>query len=160
MASLVFDKQHIRDYFVCGIIAAAVYTAPLLFLLRQRMYENLYYLYFGNFLFMLTIGIYAGMIRHRQYEKKRTVSMMIAGHLATVTGIVFACAFSLLAIKLAAPVFRDLPLTDGMVQDRSPELYNGYRHLSWMVIINAMIANAVVGSFISLMISYGMKKEE
>lgn len=160
MASLVFNKQHIRDYFIFGLFAAAAYTIPLLLLLYNRVYENLYYLYIGNFLFMLTIGIYAGMIRRRAFEKRKAVSMMISGHLATVMGILFACAFSLLAIKLFSPVFRDLPVTDAMVPDASPELYNGYKHLCWMVLINALIGNAIVGSFISLMISYGMKKEE
>jgi len=161
MSSLSFDKRHIRDYLFSGILAAAAYTAPLVFLLYNRWYENLYFLFFGNFLFMLVIGIYAGILRNREFEKRKSVSMLISGHLATAAGVILSVIFSIVTIYSLSPaVFHPVFSTDDMVQDRLPELMDGYKHLSWMVVINALVGNTVVGSFISLMISYSTKNRE
>lgn len=161
MKNPIFNRQHIIEYFVYGFIAALLYVIPVELFLYQKAYENLYYLYIGLGLFMFTIFFYALKLVNRPYDRKRAVSMLIAGNLATVAGVAIA---SLLVIGSFIIYFPDLissvPTTD-VIRDApstiQPQRPSG---LLFMIMLITIFGNTSVGSFVSVITAYVGKKNQ
>lgn len=161
MKNPIFNRQHIIEYFVCGFIAAILYVIPVELFLYQKVYENLYYLYIGLGLFMFTIFFYALRLVNRAYDRKRAVSMLIAGNLATVAGVLIASLLVLGSFIIYFPdvispvqtsdVIRDAPST---IQPQRPS------GLLFMIMLITIFGNTSVGAFVSVITAYVGKKNQ
>lgn len=98
MQNPLANRQHIKEYLITGFVAALLYTACVLLFLRSNNYEHLYYLFIGCCLFMPVIFYYNLRLIKRPYEGKRAASMLIAGHAATLVGVVLSVIFSCICI--------------------------------------------------------------
>ncbi|MEP6674792.1 MAG: hypothetical protein ABJA78_06545 [Ferruginibacter sp.] len=159
MQNPVFDRQHIREYFVYGSIAAVLYMIPVWFFLADAEYKNLYYLFIGIALFMLTILCYAYKLVYRPYERKRSVAMLTAGHLATISGIAIALLLVLISVLIFFPHL-SIPLPADSILKGAPATLQPHRPsgLLFMLLAVTAIGNAGVGSFISVATSYAGRR--
>jgi hypothetical protein len=161
MKNPTFNRQHIREYLLYGLMAAVVYMLPVIYYLYNNRYENLYYLYIGCALFMGVIFYYNYKLLDRKYDKRRAVSMLISGHLATLAGIVISCLLAFIAVYIAFP---ELLSSDSnrQVLPNAHETNQVSRpsYLLLMILSTATIGNFAVGAFISVIVTYAGKRDQ
>lgn len=158
MINPILNKQHIRQYLLYGSIAAVFYIIPFIIFLTRNQYENFYILFIGTGLFMAVIFYYTLRLIKQPYDKKRTLSMIFAGHLATLTGILIA---SILVIVIFLFFFPDLFSTtspDKIVEDLPAAMRsNKPAGVLLPILFITTLANFGVGSFISIVGAYAGK---
>lgn len=161
MKNPIFNRQHIREYLGFGLLAALLYIIPVWFFLAQKKYENFYYLYIGTCLFMFTIFFYAIRLVNRPYDRKRAVSMLIAGNLATLAGVAIATLLVIGSFFWFFPGIFSITPTESLIADSpstiQPERPSG---LLFMVLILTIFGNTSVGSFVSVVTAYVGKKNQ
>ena len=158
MINPLIDRRHLIEYLVFGLCAGIAFIVPVTLFLSQNSYENFYYLFIGSGLFMFVIFFYCVKLSHRPYDKKRAVSMMMAGHIATLTGIYFSCLFTVACFLFLYPqLFSAVPV-DRVVED-VPSWMQPDKPIELLFIILsvAITANFSVGSFISVVTAYASK---
>ena|SRR5688572_22447493 len=158
MINPLVDKRHLKEYVLFGLAAAIVFTIPVIIFLSQNQYENFYYLFIGSGLFMLVILYYAYKLLYRPYDKKRVMSMVIAGHLATLTGVIFSCILATICFLFF--FFGNSPTVPvDRVVENVPATIQPNQSISLLLMIYAVatIANFSVGSFISVVTAYAGK---
>lgn len=161
MKNPILDQRHIREYLLFGSIAAICYMIPVFNFLYHNKYENLYYLYIGCALFMPAIFYYTYKLLNRRYEGKRTISMLLAGQLATLAGIAIAIVLVAVTMLFFFPhLFSHLPadrLVKGAPVQTQPE---NPGELLLMILSTTIIGNFAVGSFISVLVAYAGEKDQ
>ena len=161
MKNPMFDRQHLKEYFLYGSIAALLYMVPVIYFLYNHKYENLYYLYIGCFLFMVSIFYYNYKLLDRQFDRKRAVSMLISGHLAVLAGIILACLFVIVSMLFAFPdLFSNMPPEQVIPNANDTNKIGNPGYLLLMILSTATIGNFGTGSFISLLITYAGKRDQ
>lgn len=158
MKTPIFNRKHLTEYIGYGAIAAFLYLTTLFFYLQSNRYENTYYLYVGNGLFLLTIFLYNIKLLYRSYDKRRAVSMLIAGHLTTLAGVTLTVVLSLIMALIYFPaLFSEMPADEVLHNAPANSAPHRPSGLLFMVYINAIICNFAAGAFISIMVSYAGK---
>lgn len=161
MKKPVFDKRHLKEYLLFGAIAAAVYMVPVVFFLYNHSYQHLYYLFIGCVLFMAAIFFYVFRLLYAPYDEKRAVSMLIAGHMATLTGIVMASLLVIAGVLLfKAQLFSDMPPEQLLPGAAAQDQYTKPAYLLMMILATTIIGNFATGSFISVIVSYAGKRDQ
>lgn len=145
------------EYLMYGFIAALLYCVLLAVHLKEGNYESLYLLYIGNAAFGVAILAYNLKLIYKPYEKKRTVSMLIAAHLTTVIGTILSIIFAAVLLAIFYPDILSSTPDTLAPQNAPPQVQE--RPAGWllMLIINALVLNFSVGSFISIVSSYAGK---
>lgn len=161
MKTPTFNKKHVKEYVFFGAMAATLYLIPLFFYLMNNRYENSYYLYIGNAMFFLVIFYYNMKLLYRPYDKQRAVSMLIAGHLATVLGIVITVVLSTILMTGFFPALFSLKAPEAVLSN-APAAADVVRPsgLLFMIFINAIICNFGAGSLVSVLVSYAGKQNQ
>lgn len=154
MSSIVFNRRHLKEYLLFGSAGAALYMMPVVFFLSHNSYQHLYYLFMGCLFFMVAIFFYEYKLLYSRYDEKRAVSMLLAGHLATLTGVLMACIFAVIAMFFFSPhLFATVPqqqlLPDAATQDQTGKPV----YLLAMILATATLGNFATGSFISIIVS-------
>lgn len=161
MKNPVFNRQHIREYFSYGFLAALLYSIPVILFLSQKKYEDFYYIYIGIGLFMFTIFFYALRLVNRPYDRKSAVSMLIAGNLATLAGVAIASLMVIGSFFFFFPDIFTITPTDSLIHDApstiQPERPSG---LLFMMMVLTIFANTSVGSFVSVVTAYVGKRNQ
>jgi hypothetical protein len=124
MKNLVYNRQHLKEYFLYGVICALFYGTTVILFLNDNRYENFYYLYIGNAFFMSTIFYYAFRLLYWPYDKKRAVSMLIAGHMATLAGVVLSGVFIIIAWFFFFPHPGESRLAENILEHAGPGCQN------------------------------------
>ncbi len=138
MKNPIFNRQHIKEYFGYGLLAAILYAVPVWFFFSKGIYQDLYFIYIGIGLFMFTIFSYAIRLLNRPYDKKRAVSMLIAGNFATLAGVLIAF------ILVGGGSF----------------FFQPTRGLLFMIMVITIFGNISVGAFVSVITAYVGKKDQ
>jgi hypothetical protein len=161
MKNPVFNRQHIKEYFSYGFLAALLYSIPVFVFLSHKNYEDFYYIYIGIGLFMFTIFFYALRLVSRSYDSKRAVSMLIAGNLATLAGVVMASLMIIGSFFFYFPDMFTITPTESLLHDApstiQPQRPSG---LLFMMMVLTIFANTSVGSFVSVITAYVGKKNQ
>lgn len=161
MKNPLFDSRHFMEYFLFGLTAAFLYCSMFYLHIREKDYESSYLLYIGNALFCLPILIYNIRLFGKPYDKKRTVTMLIASHLASLVGTILSIIFSIILMLIFYPnMLSSAP--DGSGMANAPEMTQMHRPSRWlfMIVINALLLNFSAGSFISIVTAYAGKKDQ
>ncbi|RXK86034.1 hypothetical protein [Filimonas effusa] len=161
MYTPTFNKRHLTEYSLFGLLAAALYSIPMFFYLENNKYENSYYLYIGNALFFLVIFYYNMKLLYRPYDKRRAVSMLIAGHLTTLAGVILSVTGALVMTLFFFPGLFSTRVPDSILNN-APANAETQRpsSLLFLIFINAVICNFGAGALISIMVSYAGKKNQ
>lgn len=161
MKNPLFNKLHIREYLLYGFIAAILYFIPTAVFLYNNRYENAYYLFIGSCLFMLVIFYYVMRLLNRPYDRKRAFSMVIAGHLATLAGVVISCVLVAITILLFFPSIYSSSRLDTVIENVTPtEQPHRSSQLLFITLVMTILCNFGVGSFIAIMVAYAGKKDQ
>lgn len=161
MQNPVFNKSHIKEYFLYGIIASVLYMIPVVYFIKNNKFENFYYIYVGSGLFMLAIFYYTLKLTYRSYDQKRSVSMLIAGHLTTIVGVIVSCILVVFAVLIFSPRMSVWVPVDNIVSNAPPTMQPHHRwSLLIMVLLATAICNVAVGFFISLIMSFAAKQDQ
>jgi hypothetical protein len=158
MINPLIDKRHLMEYLFYGIMAGIAFIIPVIIFLTHNDYENFYYLFIGSALFMFVILFYCIRLSSRSYDKKRAVSMMIAGHAATFAGVYFSCMFTVISFLFFNPALFSPMHPDKVVENSTPWMQPDKPvELLFIILSVATIANFSVGSFISIVTAYASK---
>lgn len=161
MKNPLFDKRHIREYITYGIIATVLYIASVVFFLAHDKYENLYIPYIGNFLFITVIGCYTASLIKRQYEGKRSVSMLIAGHLALIAGIISSIILVIAAVLCFHPaIFSEMPPNELLPDSPASITVVRPAELIFMLEANTILVSGGGSSFLIVIFSYAAKRNQ
>ena len=159
--SPVLNRRHVRAYFLYGIIAAILYLLPTLYLLFENKYQNLYLLFVGNALFMGVIFYYNYYLTKHPYDGKRAVSMLAAGHLATLVGTILSAVIVTIAMFIFFPdLFSPHPPGEVLAHANSEASTQYPSGFLFMILLDAILGNASAGSFVSILASYVNKKNQ
>jgi len=161
MVNPLFNKKHIFEYLRYGFAAAVFYATFVALFLQNNKYENLYLIYIGNFVFMFIIALYTYTLVSRPYEGKRSVAMLIAGHLASIAGLVLSIGLSAVLISFYFPGwFAELP-DEALIQNApaSLQLHNAFS-LIFVTGINIVLVSGGGTSLIVVIISYAIKQNQ
>jgi membrane protease YdiL (CAAX protease family) len=161
MRNPTFDKQHITEYFLFGLLAAVLFAIPLEFFLYSDKYENFYYLYIGTGLFMAAIFYHTYRLIDRPYDKNRAVSMMMSGLLTTIAGVILASVIVFISVFIFFPDLFSTHQVVNMVQNAPAESQPKYPYnLLFMILGETIIVNMLVGAFVAVMTSYATKRDQ
>ena len=161
METPVLNRRHVRDYFIYGIIAAILYLIPTVYLVIVNKYQNLYLLFVGNALFMAVIFYYNFHLVKHPYDGERAVSMLMAGHLATLVGtIISAVAVIILMFIFFPGLFSAHPANEVLSQANSEAKTSYPSGFLFMILLDVILGNASVGSFATIITSYANKKNQ
>jgi multisubunit Na+/H+ antiporter MnhC subunit len=157
----LYNRKHIIEYLLYGLFAAIVYIIPVLFFLKDSRYENFYYLYIGNALFAGMITWHAFQLLYRPYDGKRSVTMLVAGNLTVLTGILICCIFIWIAMFMYSPELFSKTATANILRDAPPTIQPHMpAQLSFMLMLNAIVVNFGTGAFVSVIMSYAGKRNQ
>jgi hypothetical protein len=145
----LYSRKFIGSYFLFGGIAAAAYLTTAISFIMHSDYNDAWWLYGGNVLFMLVIFIYIFTSR-RLFNTLGAMHKAAAGFFATFSGILLSViVLSVLALTTKNPSLRQMPANT--VQDQDSGLLG-------MVFLNAVMGNFAAGAFISLVIAYSTQR--
>lgn len=157
MANLLMDERHRREYMLWGMLAGLAYTIPVLVYLSLANYYYSAILFIGCILFMFVLLVYSLRLTRRRPEYKSTWSMIIAGHLVILVGIIISVLVSFILCFIYIPGFLSGNSDDSFLR-RSPEAINSNNMSTIMLIaMTATLVNFGVGGVITIVVSYAAK---
>ena len=162
MRSPLFNRRHIVNYLLYGGCAAIGYALMAAIFITHNQFHYAWWLYVGNTFFMLFIFLYSWKLTTMKQDNLSAMTMLMAGHMATVTGIILAVIFCFGLMAMLVPqVFQRVPDANGALANApaatGPDRVHG---MVFIIFINVTIANFCIGSFISLISSYAIKRNQ
>lgn len=161
MKNPIFNRQHFKEYLAYGLIAAVLYTLSVIYFLSTNDYENFYVLFIGSAAFMFVVFSYAYKLTYRPYDKKRAVSMLIAGSITTLIGVIASVILVIIAFLFFHPrLFSTVPVDH--IMENSPDSIqpNKASGLLLMIMAITVMVNAGVGAVISVITAYAGKQDQ
>jgi len=149
-----------RRYVYFAAVAAIVYCIPVTFFLIQADYVQTWLLYLGNFLFLVVVVQFLFSFNKKRDENAGIITMLTAGGIVTVMGIIFSLFLSFLLILILVPGVFHSPA--GKVLEHAPaNTEKGNTNgLVFKVIINAIIGNIATGFFVSTLFPFSLKGDQ
>lgn len=160
MNNPAFNRQHAKDYFLYGSVAALLFVLPVWYFLMRADYAQSWVVYSGCILFMFVIMLYAMRLIHRRQDHTSAVTMLLAGHLCVLTGILLSVLFSGILCFLYIPGFLSGHSADGFLTHAPEGLNRNNTGTVFQVFFPAVLGNLGAGSFMSVIISYVLKPNQ
>jgi len=147
----------IKKYLPFAIVAALLYTVAAGFYIQKETYDDIWFLYAGNFGFAVMIVCFIFWL-YRRHSDYKPLKLIVAGHLTVIAGICFSCIFCLLTIWLLKP---DILIGGNeYLADAAPQLGGKYHGLLTGLFIDAVAGNAVTGFFVAVLFSFSIVKKQ
>jgi len=149
MRTSLFDRQHLMDYTLYGILSGIFYSITVWLYLYDPEFRHLWMMYVGNGFFMFIIMLYMFNLVRGQDENRPGFKIISAGHLAVISGIIVSAAICLFLCFVYKPeVFSSIDDVTGGHKPGASLLH---------VFGPAILMNFLAGSFITLVIGYATK---
>jgi hypothetical protein len=156
----MFKNHLIKSYLVYSILAALLYSVTAYIFIRHETFNFSWILYLGNALFAVCIVVFIMLYNNRRKENARAETMITAGHITTIMGVVIACVITSLLFFLVPGIHTVVGQTD-VLSNAPPQMESGKRHQFLLsLLMNAVIGNVAAGSFVSIVIPYAAKKDQ
>jgi hypothetical protein len=154
----MFKNLRIGVLLIAGGVAAILFAIPMLIFIRDSTFSQSWLLYLGNFLFMLAIAAYMIFFNKKKHED---ASLLLAGHIVTVIGVVISAILSFIALSALVPGLFESG-TPEKVLEEAPAQDQGRKTqgLVFMVMMNAIVGNVSTGSFVSIILAYYQKRDQ
>lgn len=157
----MFKKEYASQYLKFGALAAFLFCVPMVIFVASAKFANTYLLYVGNVLFLLSIVFFMLSFNKKKGEDTSTQTMIAAGHITTLTGIIFSVLVSIIAIIVFLPDVFGLSGTDRVLQNAPASTGTGDTHgMVFMLFMNSILGNLVAGSVPSILLSYTAKRDQ
>jgi hypothetical protein len=110
---------------------------------------------------MISIFYYNYKLLDRKFDRKRAVSMLLSAHMAVLSGIIISCILVIISMLFAFPnLFSKMPPAQVIPNASDTNKVGSPAYLLLMILSTAIIGNFATGSFISVLISYGAKRDQ
>jgi len=157
----MFKKEYLASYIKWGIVSAIAFCIPMVIFLNAGKYISTWWLYVGNALFLVIIAAYMISFNKSKGENASTQTMMTAGHIATVIGILISCIVAAILLPVFIPDIFSSVKSNNVLSDAPAETGTGKTNgLVFILFMNAIIGNLCAGSFSSLLIPYSARKNQ
>ena len=157
----MFKKEYLSSYLVYGILSAILFCVPMIIFVSSAKFSNTWWLYVGNVLFLLSIVFFMLSFNKKKGEDTSTQTMVAAGHITTVVGIIICIIVAVIALLMFVPdIFSSGP-SDTVLENAPSTTGTGKTHgLVFMLFLNTIIGNLVAGSVPSIILSYTAKRDQ
>jgi hypothetical protein len=157
----MFKKEYLFSYIKWGVISAIAFCIPMIIFINSADYSATWWLFAGNVLFLVAIAFYMIEFNKSKGENASTQTMVAAGHVATIVGIVISCIVALIALPIFIPDIFGSGISDKAMEDAPSQTGTGKTHgLVFFVFMNAIIGNVSGGSFSSIIVPYTARKNQ
>ncbi|MDB5247550.1 MAG: hypothetical protein JWQ40_1944 [Segetibacter sp.] len=157
----MFKKEYLASYIKWGVISAIAFCIPMIIFISSNQYSSTWWLFVGNGLFLVAIALYMLELNKSKGENASTQTMVAAGHVATVVGIIISCIVAFIVLSVMAPDIFSSGQSDKVMEDAPAQTGTGSTHgLVFFVFMNAIIGNVCGGSFSSIMVPYTARKNQ
>lgn len=151
-----FHQFHWRHYFKYALISAICYCACVLFYCRDATFTETWLLFAGNLLFLIAISASLFSFNKHRQSNASTVSMLAAGHIATLFAILICCIACFIILLIYVPGFLGTP--HKLLQDEPVNIVRGKTNgLVFMIYMSTTVGNFVAGSSASILFSFTLK---
>jgi hypothetical protein len=150
-----------KPYLIYGLVAALVYCVPVVIFLSNPDYSQGWLLYLGNLLFLFPIIAFLYAFNKKRSENAATITMLAAGHIATLGGVIIACVIAFLLLLFMVPGYLSGGETGKVLTGEPANITDDKtRGLSFMVFATAVIGNFAAGSFASIIFPFALKADQ
>jgi hypothetical protein len=157
----MFQKVHMPTCLLYGAIAAVAYSIPMIYFVYSASFADSWWLYVGNFLFMIVVAVFVLADNRKKRENVNTSLSLVSGHLVSVIGVVLSCIIGFIALNIAVPNLLGSGQVDKVLEQAPSQAQNGRTDgLALLLFMNAIIGNISAGSFVSIILPYTMKRNQ
>ncbi|MET0299950.1 MAG: hypothetical protein ABW036_09315 [Flavitalea sp.] len=157
----MFKGINVKPYIIHAAMAALLYCLPVIFFLKYADYTLTWILYVGNFLFLLVIALFLFTFNRRRDENAGTLVMLTASCITTVLGTIISVVLALVLLVIFIPGLFQSGVPDKILENGpAASILDKSEGLIFLVITNAIIANAVCGVFVSIIFPFAMKGDQ
>jgi Na+/proline symporter len=151
----------LKPYILHSLVAALVYSLPVVFFLQSADYTSAWLLYTGNFLFLLVIVYFLFVFNAKRAENAGTLAMLTASSITTVMGTVMAVLLSLVLLFVFVPdIFQSGPTEKVLTNEPASSVLDKTQGLAFMIIANAIIGNISCGLFAAIIFPFSLKRDQ
>ncbi len=155
----MFKGQQIRSYIPYSVAAAILYSIIAYIFIHNQTFRSAWLLFIGNILFACCIAVFILSFNKKRKNDGNTGSMVLAGHITAVMGILLSCVLCILIFFLL-PVGGETGASK-VLNNAAPQLQSGERNqYLLMLIADAVIGNISASSFISIILPYTAKRNQ
>ncbi|MDB5230495.1 MAG: hypothetical protein JWN76_1300 [Chitinophagaceae bacterium] len=158
----IFTNLPFSTLFVYGLTAAILYCIPLFIFIKTATFSSLWLLYLGNALFLGCMFLFIpAFFRKMRSDNASTPSTLIAGHGATIIGVILSCLFAFIMLMIMVPdMFSGNHSEDAMANTPANMVHGPTNGLIFTIFISAIIGNFAAGSFVTLITAYTAKRDQ
>jgi hypothetical protein len=157
----MFKQINWKRYFPFALVAAVIYCIPVFFFIRDASYTQSWLLFLGNILFLFVIATFLFSFNRRRHENAGSVTMLAAGHIVTIMGIVISVLLCTLLMILLIPGLFTTGHAAKVLADAPDNTVKGNTGgLVFEIIADAIVGNMSTGSFASIMFPFALKGDQ
>ncbi|MGC4036161.1 MAG: hypothetical protein QM764_09380 [Chitinophagaceae bacterium] len=151
---------HWKHYLTYGILSAACYCITVAFFCRDATFTDTWLLFTGNLIFLIVVAASLFSFNNQRKNNASTVSMLSAGNITTITGIIISCVVCMLLLIIYIPgVFHAVP--GKTLQDEPANTIQGKTNgMVFMIFIDAVFGNFASGFAASIIFSFILKTNQ
>lgn len=157
----MFKKELLISYIKPAIIAAVLFSIPMVVFIKSANYTNSYWLFIGNFVFLFVIALYVWSLNKAKGENASTQTMRARGHTATVFGVLLSTMVAAVALFIFIPSIFNEGQSDTVLQNAPSQTGVGKTHgLVFILFMNTIIGNFIGGSIASILLPITARKNQ
>jgi hypothetical protein len=157
----VLKQIHWKHYLIYAMAAAIVYCIPVALYLIRATFTQAWLLYLGNFLFLIVVIVFLFSFNRQRGQNASTVSMLVAGHITVVMGIIVACILGFILLVIFVPGYLDAGTTEKVLSNAPANtIKDKTEGLSFMLFANALIGNVSAGSAACIIFPFTLKRDQ
>jgi len=157
----MFKKEYLSSYIKSAVISTILFAIPMIVFLKSADYHNTYWLYVGNFLFLLSIAVFVLSFNKDKGENASTQTLRAAGHIATFFGILLSVVVATIALVIFVPDIFSSGQSDTVLENAPSVTGAGKTHgMVFMLYMNTIIGNFCGGSIASILIPITAKRNQ
>lgn len=142
------DKSSIIYLSRFGIVAAVLYSVPLIFFLKDRRFSDTWLLYLGSALFLMCIFTFGILYAGKNADPPKVYN----GFTVSILGVIFSCILILLLTLLFAPDVFGIGSANDVLKQTPPAITSTGTHgILFEMLANAFIINFCAGIFAAVM---------
>jgi SNF family Na+-dependent transporter len=145
-----------KYYLKHAFIAAILYTIPVFFLLSRPRYPQVWLLYLGNAIFMVSLAVF--LFIFNSHKDRQSMTMVRAGATVAILGIIISVLLSLILLVSLDPGLLGSGSPERTLTDAPASTIQDKAHgLIFMTFGSAIIGNFATGLFICILFPFTLK---
>ncbi len=150
-------KENFSHFYKYAIAPAFLYAIPVLFFIREDIYNDTWLLYLGNGIFLVCMFILGAIYNSK---KNTNISITYNGWVITIIGIIFSCILIILLLILFDPSAFNINLNSGALQHTPAAMSHRTSFgLFFVLFASAIIGNLCAGTFATLIAKGALAKD-